>query len=172
MKTMVFILFFSTAILASKPQAIASLSPKEFSGLWYEIARTYNDYEKNCVAATVQYDLIDRNRFDVTNRCFDRVIGGDLIVYEGSAKTLENESASKLKLTYFWVFTREYHIVHMDESKVYAVMASPDMQNLWIMSRTPQMPQAKLQAILEKLSSAMNIKRLIFTPQDSKGRYK
>lgn len=145
------------------------VAPKAFSGLWYEIARTYNDYEKNCVAATVQYTLVNTHKYDVTNRCFDKVIGGDLIVYEGSAKTLEMGSASKLSLTYFWVFSREYHIVYWDEA--YAVMASPDFINVWIMSRTPQMPSSKLQAILKKLSSAMDTKKLIYTPQDKQGRY-
>jgi hypothetical protein len=39
------------------------------------------------------------------------------------------------------------------------------------MSRTPQMPQNKLDTILTKLSSVMDTKKLIFTPQDAKGRY-
>jgi len=145
------------------------VTPQAFSGLWYEIARTYNDYEKNCVAATVEYTLTQDNRYDVTNRCFDKKIGADLIVYNGTGKTLIPNSASKLKLTYFWVFSREYHIVHWDET--YAVMASPDFNNLWIMSRSPQMPKNKLDAILSKLSSVMDTKKLIFTPQDAKGRY-
>ena len=146
-----------------------TVEPKHFSGLWYEIARTYNDFEKNCVAATVEYTLKTSNQYDVTNRCFDTKIGGDLIVYNGTAKTLIPNSASKLKLTYFWVFSREYHLIHWDES--YAVMASPDLQNLWIMSRTPQMPKPILDGILKKLSSTIDTKKLIFTPQDPKGKY-
>ncbi len=145
------------------------VSPKAFSGLWYEIARTYNDFEKNCVAATVQYDLSGENSFEVTNRCFEKKIGGDLIIYEGSAKTLRKNSAAKLTLTYFWIFTQEYHIVHWDEA--YAVMASPDFQHVWIMSRTPQMPKAALELILQKLSSVMKIEKFIYTPQDKQGRY-
>lgn len=145
------------------------VTPKEFSGLWYEIARTYNDYEKNCVAATVQYDLKTQNTYEVTNRCFDGKIGGDLIIYNGKGKTIIPNSASKIALTYFWVFTREYQIIHWDDT--YAVMASNDLQNLWIMSRTPQMPKATLDTILQKLSSVMDTQKLIYTPQDKQGRY-
>lgn len=154
---------------ASALPAVATVEPKAFSGLWYEIARTYNDYEKNCVAATVEYKLKQNDGYDVTNRCFDKKIGADLIVYNGTGKTLIPNSAAKLKLTYFWVFSREYHIVHWDET--YAVMASPDFNNLWIMSRTPGIPKNKLDAILTKLSLVMDTKKLIFTPQDAKGRY-
>lgn len=146
-----------------------NITPKAFSGLWYEIARTYNDYEKNCVAATVEYRLSENERFDVTNRCFDSKIGGDLIVYNGTAKPLVEGSASKLSITYFWVFSREYHIIHWDER--YAVMASPDFVNVWIMSRTPRMPQSKLDAIVKKLSTRIDTSKLIYTPQDKQGRY-
>lgn len=165
----ILILLLALASWASTLPAVATVEPKSFSGLWYEIARTYNDYEKNCVAATVEYKLKQHDAYDVTNRCFDKKIGADLIVYNGTGKTLTPNSASKLKLTYFWVFSREYHIVHWDET--YAVMASPDFNNLWIMSRTPQMPKNKLDAILTKLSQVMDTKKLIFTPQDPKGRY-
>lgn len=161
---LIFILcFLSLSLAASVP------TPKEFSGLWYEIARTPNDFEKKCVAATVEYTLTSSNEYEVTNRCFDTKIGGDLIVYNGKGKTLQPNSASKLKLTYFWVFSREYHLIHWDQA--YAVMASSDFQNLWIMSRTPQMPKATLDGIVKKLSTSIDIKRLIFTPQDPKGKY-
>lgn len=169
MMKIVILLLCSLTLWSSTTPALPFVSTKSFSGLWYEIARTYNDYEKNCVAATVEYTLVNSNKYDVTNRCFENVIGGELIVYRGSGKTFENNLASKLKLTYFWVFSREYHIIHWEEN--YAVMSSPDYQNLWIMSRTPSMPKAKLQAILAKLNPLMDIKHLIFTPQDPKGRY-
>ncbi len=165
----ILILLLALGSWASALPTVTNVDPKSFSGLWYEIARTYNDYEKNCVAATVEYTLKSSNQYDVTNRCFDTKIGGDLIVYNGSGKTLQPNSASKLKLTYFWVFSREYHIIHWDET--YAVMASPDYQNLWIMSRNPQIPKNKLDVILTKLSQVMDTKKLIFTPQDTKGRY-
>jgi apolipoprotein D and lipocalin family protein len=168
MKSIVF-LVLSLCSWASALPAVATVEPKAFSGLWYEIARTYNYYEKNCVAATVEYTLTQDNRYDVTNRCFDKNIGAELIVYNGTAKMLTPNSASKLKLTYFLVFSSEYHIVHWDES--YAVMASPDFNDLWIMSRSHRMPKNKLDAILTKLSTVMDTKKLIFTPQDDKGRY-
>lgn len=169
MKTLFLICLFVLSLNGASLKPV-DVSPKSFSGLWYEIARTYNEYEKNCVAATVQYDLKTPNTYEVTNRCFDGKIGGDLIVYNGTGKTIQPSSAAKLTLTYFWVFTREYHIVHWDEA--YAVMASPDFQNIWIMSRTPQMPKAALDLILQKLSSVMEIQKLIYTPQDKQGRYK
>ena len=43
---------------------------------------------------------------------------------------------------------------------------------LWIMSRTPKVNEEKLQNILTLLEGNMDLKRLIYTPQDTQGRYK
>jgi hypothetical protein len=40
------------------------------------------------------------------------------------------------------------------------------------MSRKPELSKRKLKKILAKLEKNMDIKRLIYTPQDKKGRYK
>lgn len=160
-------LFFSLSLTATAN----AVEPKKFAGLWYEIARTYNDYEKNCVAATVEYRLVGNDTFDVTNRCFDKQIGGDLITYNGTAKTLQSGSADRLKITYFWVFSREYNLIEHDKNGEYAVMASADYQQLWIMSRTPTLKKEQLTPLLSKLASRIDTGKLIFTPQDPKGRY-
>jgi len=166
MKSSLFIfMFFLSSLYAD------SITPKEFSGLWYEIARTENPYEKNCVAATVEYRLSGNDAFDVTNRCFDGKMGGELIVYNGSAKALEKNSAKRLKLTYFWLFSQEYELIHLDPLKRYAIMASDDFKYIWIMSRTPALPKPSLDKALEKLASRIDLNKLIYTPQDKQGRY-
>lgn len=161
------VFFLSLSITA----AANGVEPKKLAGLWYEIARTYNDYEKNCVAATVEYRLVGSDTFDVINRCFDKHIGGDLITYNATAKTLQQGSADRLKLTYYLVFTREYSLIEYDKNGEYAVMASPDHEQLWIMSRTPTLKKEQLTPLLSKLASRIDTRKLIFTPQDQKGRY-
>lgn len=167
----VLILLITLFTYGSTLSPVPHVDLQKFSGLWFEIARTYNDYEKNCVAATVEYTLTKNKQYEVTNRCFDRVIGGDLIVYKGSAKALLANNLSKLKMTYFWVFSREYYVVYLDEGYSHAVIVDPDMQQVWIMSRTPTLSKPKLDRVLTLLTNAMDTKRLIFTPQDKQGRY-
>lgn len=164
-------IYLSIFVLLVSFSSADSITPKEFSGLWYEIARTENPYEKNCVAATVEYRLTSNDGFDVTNRCFDGKLGGDLIVYNGSAKTLEKNSAKRLKLTYFWLFSQQYELIHLDPSKRYAIMASDDFKYIWIMSRTPIIPKPALDKALQKLASRLDLNKLIYTPQDKQGRY-
>jgi len=158
-------------LYSSAPKQISYVDPKSFSGLWYEIARTYNSFEENCVAATVEYVLKKSNQYKVFNRCFENQIGGNLIEYKGKAVALEDNSMSRLKKTYYWIFSEEYKVIYLNDYKS-AVIVNDDMQYVWIMSRTPKMSKKEFKEIIALLDDYMNTKDLIITPQDDKGRYK
>ena len=166
------LLLISTLLFANAPTPVPHVDPERFSGLWYEVARTYNDHEKECVAATVEYDLQDNNKYKVVNRCFKNVIGGDLIEYNGSAKPADGRSMSKIDMTYYYIFTERYRVIHLEKDYSAAVVADKDMEQVWVMSRKPKLAKPKLNQILAKLEQNMDLNRLIFTPQDQKGRYK
>lgn len=171
MKAILLLIIFSFCVNAKTPPYIASVDPKSFSGLWYEIARTYNSFEENCVAATVEYKLVDKNEYKVFNRCFEFEIGGKLIEYRGVAKALEKDSMSRLEMTYYWIFSKDYRVIYLNDYKS-AVVTSDDLENVWIMNRGPFMKKNELDKILVLLEKYMDTSKLIFTPQDEKGRYK
>ena len=167
------IILFSTFLFSNTPPTpVPHVDIKKFSGLWYEIARTYNKYEKDCVAATVEYDLQEDNTYKIYNRCFKQVIGGDLIEYKGTAEPTSGNSMSKIDMTYFYFFTSEYRVIHLENDYSAAVVADKDMKQVWVMSRQPNLSKGKFENILAKLEKNMDLQRLIYTPQDKKGRYK
>ena len=152
-------------------EPVAFVSASKFSGLWYEIARTNNTYQEKCVASTVEYKLVEPLEYKVFNRCFDTVIGGDLIEYSGTAEPRDGKSMSSIDMTYFWLFTKTYNVYYLEDDYSYAVVADKSFEQVWIMSRTPSMPKEKFSKITEYISAEMNIEELIYTPQDEKGRY-
>lgn len=172
MKTLAFILFFTLFLKASSLETVAFVDAQKFSGLWYETARTYNSYQKKCVASTVEYKLVEPLKYEVFNRCFETTIGGKLIEYHGVAHPSQGQSMSSIDMTYFWIFTKNYNIYYLAQDYTYAVVADAAFEQVWIMSRTPKMPKEKLEEILSLLANAMDTKKLIYTPQDEKGRYK
>lgn len=171
MKALMYLLF-STLLFASAPVPVPHVDVKSFSGLWYEIARTHNSYQEECVAATVEYALQEDDNYKVYNRCFEKVIGGDLIEYNGKAKPSDGKSMSKIDMTYFYIFTQEYRVIHLEKDYSAAILTDKEMDKVWVMSRKPKLPKQKLNQILATLEKSMDVKRLIFTPQDKKGRYK
>jgi len=172
MKYLILTILLIISVNAEAIKPVADVNAKKFSGLWYEIARTYNSYQEKCVGSSVEYKLVEPLEYEVFNRCFDSVIGGDLIEYSGSAEPAEGESMSSIDMTYFWIFTKNYNVYYLEEDYSYAVVADDDFEQVWIMSRKPFMPDDKLGEIITYLSNTMNTKEFIYTPQDEKGRYK
>jgi len=170
-KSLFFILFF-LPLLASASKPVSYVDIKLFKGLWYEVARTYNSYEKDCVAPTVEYILKDNNSYIVFNRCFKNKIGGEIIEYKGSAKPTFNSSISEINMTYFYIFTRLYYVIYLEKDYSVAVVADKEMKNVWIMSRNPTMDKRKLSMVLAMLDKTMDIKKLILSVQNQKGQHK
>jgi len=167
--TLLLLCVFTLSAEILKP--VPYVSPKNFSGLWYEIARTYNSYQEKCVGSSVEYKLVEPLEYKVFNRCFDTKIGGDLIEYSGWAEPAQGESMSSIDMTYFWVFTKNYNVYYLQDDYSYAVVADKDFEQVWIMSREPKMPKGKLNEIVSYLSKAMDTTKFIYTPQDESGRY-
>lgn len=173
MKIFVFFLFVSASLFANSLKRVAYVDPQMFSGLWYEIARTYNYYQKDCVASSVEYKLDEQKNYEVHNRCFENVIGGDLVEYEGSAKSaFENGNMAVMDMTYFSIFTQRYNVYYIDKNYKLAIVADDHFENLWIMSRTPRIDKQTLSTLVALVEEKVDGQKLIFTPQDEKGRYK
>lgn len=172
MKNLLYLVLIITTVNASSLKPLKYANLQKFSGLWYEIARTYNSYQEDCVASSVEYVLQNDNKYKVYNRCFKNKIGGELIEYSGTARPFEGDNISRLKMTYYWIFTKEYAIYYLDDTYTSALVADENFKRVWIMSRTPFMEKTTLLKIENILSEKIDIKKLIYTPQDKKGRYK
>lgn len=174
MRSLFLFITVTLTLFAQAPKPVDFVDPKKFSGLWYEIARTYNSHQKDCVASSVEYVLQDAedNEYLIFNRCFDKEIGGDLIEYKGSAEPTEASSMSRIDLTYYWVFTKEFRIIYLSSDYQTAVMCDDEMDKVWIMHREPKLAKQNLDTVLAILEPSLDLKRLIYTPQDNKGRYK
>lgn len=172
MKILLLTLFLSIVVWADNLTPLKYVDDKKFSGLWYEIARTANSFQEKCVASSVEYQYVEPLNYKVFNRCFENEIGGELTEYEGTVQSTDGKSMASMKMTYFWIFTENYQVYYLDEAYQYAVVADEKFEQVWIMSRKPTMPKNVLNKIKEKLSTAMDIQKLLYTPQDKKGRYK
>ena len=167
----IFILLLASSLFANTPLENQDFNIKKFSGLWYEIARMENSYQESCVASSVEYILQKDDTYNVFNRCFENILEGKLIQYNGSAEKISENNISKLKMRYFYFFTKEYNIIYINDYKT-AVVSNDDFSSVWIMSRSPSIDDKELKEILEKLNTKMNISELIFTKLNPKGKYK
>lgn len=171
MRFFISLIFIATLIFGNSFPKVSFVDPERFSGLWYEIARTYNSFEKECVAPTVEYVYNEDETYTVFNRCFRHTIGGELITYEGSANAVKKGSMSTMDMTYFWIFTQTYEVKYLDNYET-AIVTDKELDKVWLMHRKPFLEASKKESILVMLGKHMDLKRLIFSPQDIEGRYK
>lgn len=131
---------------------------KDYSGLWYEIARTSNSFEKECDFATAQYTYINENSLNVVNSCYKN---GELInTVKGKANTTFRSNALRVEfegVPKIASVLPNYFIVDTDYTS-YSIVRGR-FGKAWILSREPLMSKEKFDTLLNKLP--LNIQQSI-----------
>ncbi len=128
---------------------VAMVDLERYKGLWYEIAKIPNRFQRKCAnGTTAQYALREDGKIDVINRCFDKE--GKIIEAKGIARVVDSESNAKLKVSFVKIlglslFWGDYWIIGLGEDYEYAIVGIPDRKYGWILSRTPSLSQEKLE---------------------------
>ena len=79
----------------------------------------------------------------------------------GRAKTTNKSGC--LRVSFFWIFYSDYNVLEMGEKGEWALVGSRSPQYLWILSRTPTLPDATVDYIVEQAAKrGYNVKNLIF----------
>ena len=124
------------------PQTVSYVDLSRYIGLWYEISKIPNSFQKQCAAGTTaEYSLREDGRIQVVNRCYRS--DGSLDEARGIAKIVDAQSQSKLKVSFVrflgsnW-FWGDYWIIELDEDYQWVIIGHPKLKYGWILSRTPE----------------------------------
>ncbi len=138
---------------APKPpplQTVTHVDLNRYLGLWYEIGRYPNSFQKGCLGSTAMYTTGLEGGIDVLNSCRD-VQDGSLREAKGRAWVVDKISNARLKVSFFWPFRGDYWIIDQGQEYEYAVVGTPNRKYLWILSRTREMNPEILAKILENV---------------------
>jgi len=157
--------------LSSKPtqnlSTVEKVDIKKYVGLWYEIARLPNSFEKglNCVTAT--YTLKKNDKIEVLNQGYSTKDKGKLNTTKGTAWVPNSEYPGRLKVSFFWPFSGNYYIISLDEEYNYALVGDPSRKYLWILARTKNLDDTVYSDLLEIAKiNGFDIDKLIKVNQD------
>lgn len=169
------IAMFAQSKTPSLPKTVSKVDLNRYAGEWFEIARNPNKFQKKCKGnTTATYQIRPDRRLNVINRCLTS--DGSEITANGEAKIVDSETNAKLKvrfapdflsfLPFVWA---DYWIISLDSEYRYAIVGTPRRDYLWILSRTPQIEEAKYQELLHIVENqGFDPKRLEKTPQNVK----
>lgn len=124
-----------------------------YLGKWYEIARLDHSFERGLTDVTAEYSLRDDGGVSVLNSGFNAETGQRQSA-EGKAYFIESPDVGRLKVSFFGPFYGAYNIIALDKANYsYAMIAGPDRDYLWILSRTPKLDPKTLQALIDQAQS-------------------
>ncbi len=116
-----------------------------FLGRWYEIARFNHRFERGLGEVEALYELQPDGMIRVINS------GTDSLTHEhrvksGRAKT--TSQSGRLRVSFFWIFYSDYNVLAIDNDYKWALIGGRSPRYLWILSRTPTLPESTLEMIL------------------------
>ena len=125
---------------------------ERYLGLWYEIARLPNSFEKDLDNVTANYSLRDNGEINVLNKGFN-IEKKQWKEATGRAWSSDPKKPAHLRVSFFWIFSSDYKIIALDlENYSYALVTSTSKKYLWVLSRTPKM-DADIYASLIKIAN-------------------
>lgn len=146
-----FAVFASAGEKALDKTTVNKLDLKRYMGKWYEIARFDHRFERGLIGSTAEYKLLPNGNIQVINRGYEGSFKSNLETAEGKAKLPDPSEPGKLKVSFFLWFYGEYNVLELDSVNYsYALIGSSSDKYLWILSRTPQLPEVTKKLLLEK----------------------
>jgi apolipoprotein D and lipocalin family protein len=137
----------------------------KYLGKWYEIAHLPAKFQEGCSETTATYTLLKDGNISVLNTCKRN---GKVKTAKGKAKVVDKATGAKLKVTFFWPFYGDYWIIKLGVDYEYAVVGTPNLKYLWILSRTPRIDNKLFSELTEfAKSKGFDTGRLIVTSQPS-----
>ena len=163
------LLFMFVAGCTSIPEGITPVTQFDkdrYLGTWYEIARLDHSFERGLNNVTASYSMREDGGIRVLNRGFNQA-DSQWKEAEGKAYFVSDVRTGHLKVSFFGPFYASYVIAALDDEYQSALITGPDTDYLWILARTPSLPQRRIDALLDIAREAgFAVDEMIFVSHD------
>ncbi|MGC9452135.1 MAG: lipocalin family protein [Oceanipulchritudo sp.] len=151
-------LLFSTVLFMTGCQSSQSLDPirtesnvdlERFMGDWYVIAAIPTFIEKEAYNALESYELLPGKKVDTTFSFNKGGFNGPRKVYNPKGFVREGTGNAVWGMQFIWPIKAEYRIVYVNEDYTRTVIGRSKRDYVWIMARTPEIPEEDYRRLLE-----------------------
>ncbi len=129
---------------------VATLSPNELLGSWYEIARFDHHFERGMEDVEANYTLQDDGSIRVENSGFDTAKG---VYTTRVGRARFTDTPGRLKVSFFRPIWSQYNIMERGEKGEWMLIGSRSSRYLWILARERHLAADELERILEMARS-------------------
>ncbi len=139
----------SRAPLATVPQ----VDLPRFMGDWYVIANIPTWLEKGAHNAVESYALAPDGTIATTFTFRDGAFDGPEKRYTPNGRVTDTRTNATWGMQFVWPFRAEYLIVHLDEAYTQTIIGRTARDYVWIMARTPTIPDADYARLVERVGA-------------------
>ena len=145
---------------------VAGFELDKYLGKWYEIARLDHSFERGLEKVTAEYTMRTDGGVRVLNRGYS-VTKSQWKEAEGKAYFVGDPKTGMLKVSFFGPFYGAYNVIALDQKDYqWSLVAGPDTDYLWILSRKPQLEEEIFdQLVAQAKSYGFDTESLIIVDQ-------
>ena len=156
-----FVVFGCTAQPKVDNSVSGELQLDKYLGDWYEIARFDHSFERGIQFSKANYTLREDGKVQVIN---SGIKNGKAKESKGKAKLTADPRI--LRVSFFGPFYSDYRVMLLDPDYQWVLVGGSSAKYLWILSRTPQIPDEVRETILaEATRRGYDISKLIWVEQ-------
>jgi apolipoprotein D and lipocalin family protein len=153
---MLLISIIMAGLLSGNPSndlpTVEKVDLNKYAGLWYEIARLPNSFEKDLQCVTAEYTLKPNGKVEVLNKGYSTKKEA-FKSSRGRAWVPDDKYPGRLKVSFFWPFAGNYYIIVLDPEYKYALVGDPSREYLWVLSREEELDKDIYAKLLSKARS-------------------
>ena len=161
-------LLLVTGCSASLPplKTVDKVDIKRFMGPWYVIACIPTFIETDAYNGVETYRLDPDGSIDTVFTFNKGGFDGPPKRYNPRGFIVDRVNNSTWGMQFIWPFKAEYLITHLNEDYSQTVIGRNKRDYVWIMARTPQIPEADYQRLVKELEAqGYDISKLRKVPQ-------
>lgn len=149
------------------PPTVEKVDLPRFMGDWHVISGIFTPFEKGAHNAIERYELDDKGRIQTTFTFNKGSFDGPLKKYPSVAFVHNQETFAEWRIQFFWPLKFPYLVIYLDEEYQATAVATDDRKYLWIMSRTPRIPESQYAEIMALVTElGFNTNKIVMVPHE------
>ncbi len=146
------------------PQPARTVDIGRYAGLWYEMGRYENSFERGCEAVSAEYRMRDDGLIQVVNACRQGGLEGPIKIARGRARIIAGSDSAKLKVSFFGpFFIGDYCVLDHGEAYDWSIVGEPSGRYLWLLTRSVE-PAPPMRAMLETRARELGYDTALIRP--------
>jgi apolipoprotein D and lipocalin family protein len=135
-------------------------------GPWYVIGTIPWIVEKNNVGTMDVYKMRPDGKIDITYVFHRKELSAKREEMHALGTVVDKQTNARWGVQFIWPFQAPYLVIDLDPDYTTTIIGHPSRDLIWIMARTPTLPEGTYQKLLQAAASqGYEAKRIVKVPQ-------